>query len=166
MKNKSYIPTKGFTQAPAAGAGFTLIELLVVIAIIGILSAVVLASLNSARAKGADAAVKSDLSSIRAQAELYYDTNNNYAGATFARRTCDTVTGTNMFVSDPIVKNAIDNARGAGGGPTECWSDGQHYIISAKLKSNNDQWCIDSNGSAREISTANWTGSANGCPAS
>jgi prepilin-type N-terminal cleavage/methylation domain-containing protein len=53
--------------------GFTLIELLVVIAIIGILSSVVLASLNSARGKGGDAAVKSNLSGIRAQAELMYN---------------------------------------------------------------------------------------------
>ncbi len=62
--------------------GFTLIELLVVIAIIGILASVVLASLNTARDKGADAAVKSNLSGIKNQMAIFYDdTGSVYTGS-------------------------------------------------------------------------------------
>ena len=57
--------------------GFTLIELLVVIAIIGILSSVVLASLNSARQKGRDARRISDLKQLQLALELYYDSNGS-----------------------------------------------------------------------------------------
>ncbi|MFA7000244.1 MAG: type II secretion system protein [Candidatus Paceibacterota bacterium] len=56
--------------------GFTLIELLVVIAVIGVLASVVLASLNSARNKNADAAIKTGLNQARTEAELYYISNN------------------------------------------------------------------------------------------
>ncbi len=58
--------------------GFTLIELLVVIAIIGILSAIVLASLSTARTKGQDAARISDVKSLETAMELYYNDNQGY----------------------------------------------------------------------------------------
>jgi len=59
--------------------GFTLIELLVVIAIIGMLSSIVLASLNTARAKSRDARRLSDINQITKALEFHYDDNNTYA---------------------------------------------------------------------------------------
>src|SRR3989339_2156406 len=58
--------------------GFTLIELLVVIAIIGILSSVVLASLNSARAKARDTKRIADFRQIQTALELFYDSYGQY----------------------------------------------------------------------------------------
>ncbi len=58
--------------------GFTLIELLVVISIIGILSSVVLASLNSARAKARDTKRLSDLREVQKALETYYSDNGKY----------------------------------------------------------------------------------------
>lgn len=62
--------------------GFTLIELLVVIAIIGILTSVVLASMNTARQKARDATRKAEISSLQLALELYFDTNSAYPLAT------------------------------------------------------------------------------------
>lgn len=58
--------------------GFTLIELLVVIAIIGILSSVVLASLNTARTKARDAQRMQTVKSLKTAIELYATTNGVY----------------------------------------------------------------------------------------
>ena len=64
--------------------GFTLIELLVVIAIIGLLSSVVLASLNSARTKARDAKRLTDFRSVQLAMNLYYDEHGDYPRVPFS----------------------------------------------------------------------------------
>ncbi|HEY4489729.1 MAG TPA: type II secretion system protein [Candidatus Paceibacterota bacterium] len=144
--------------------GFTLIELLVVIAIIGILSSIVLASLNTARAKGADAAVKSNLSNSRAQAEILYDTNGCYSN----NATCNgaLVTGTACNAADTIFANTniaaqLNAAESAGGGTAVCNSAANRtaWAAGTALKSTNvvsptsgtDFWCVDSTGASKEL---------------
>jgi prepilin-type N-terminal cleavage/methylation domain-containing protein len=69
--------------------GFTLIELLVVIAVIGVLAAVVMSSISSARGKGRDAKRLSDTKEIQTALELYYHDNNAYPNTALAwRGTC------------------------------------------------------------------------------
>ena len=52
--------------------GFTLIELLIVIAIIGVLSSIVIASLNKARVSAKDIKRIQNIKSIKLAMELYY----------------------------------------------------------------------------------------------
>ena len=58
--------------------GFTLIELLVVISIIGLLSSVVLSSLNSAKVKTRDTQRKMEFNSLVTAMHLYYDKYGYY----------------------------------------------------------------------------------------
>lgn len=70
-------------------SGFTLVELLVVIAIIGLLSSVVLVSLDNARKKARDAKRKSELKQMKAPLEHYYNDNGEYPPETY----CDSSRG-------------------------------------------------------------------------
>lgn len=76
-----FSPRRGSAAKANSTTGFTLIELLVVIAIIGILSSVVLASLNTARQKGRDTRRISDIKQLQLALELYYDVNGGYPTA-------------------------------------------------------------------------------------
>ena len=75
--------------------GFTLVELLVVIAIIGILSSVVLSSLNKARANARDATRIASVIEMRKGLEQYFLEYGKYPGATLGSyaKTIDTPNG-------------------------------------------------------------------------
>lgn len=128
--------------------GFTLIELLVVIAIIGILASVVLASLNSARAKGADAAIMANINSARAQAELFYDNGGN--------------TYTNVCTAAGGISSMHDAAaaRAGGVGFVACGSTASAWAMKARLVSDTGRYyCVDSTGAAKTI-TASYSDTA------
>ncbi len=141
--------------------GFTLLELLVVVAIIAIIVSVTLVSLNDSRNKGADAAVKSNLSTIRGQSELFYSNNDNKflppGGSTFDIASCPGYdpSGTNMFSSDKTISNAITEAVRRGANGSSCYNSALYWAIAVGLKSNpNRSWCIDSGGDSKEVASA------------
>ncbi|MFZ1987816.1 MAG: type II secretion system protein [Minisyncoccia bacterium] len=143
MTRESSHITKGHVRT-GHRKGFTLIELLVVIAIIGILSSVVLASLSTARSKGADAKVQEQLSSARAAAEIYYSSNNSYG-------TAGTSCTANMFADTTSGMATLSAAASYPGSvaPT-CVSTGSAWAMDHIL-SDSTHFCVDSSGAAKNV---------------
>lgn len=156
-----------------SGRGFTLIELLVVIAIIGILSSVVLASLNTARTRGRDAAIRSQMMQIRSQAAIFYSTYGSYTNTGTGGSNDQVVECTNPSnasftkfigtVLDPgtpgnintLLISASDQRNTSGGIRIFCSVYPESWAFAIPLhnpSSGMNGWCVDSQGEVKEVS--------------
>ncbi len=141
-----------------SSSGFTLIELLVVVAIIGLLASIVLVSLSSARNKGVDASVKSNLKNALTQGEVVFNTRavskNTYTdvcinglvpGETSVRGV-----GANMLSAAQAGGLSSYATNAAGTSTTVTCNDGaDDWAAEAPLKSGG-MWCVDSTGNSKE----------------
>ena len=141
--------------------GCTLIELLVVLAVVGILAGIVLAALNSARVKGADTAIKTQLKNTYTEAEIFFHTYGNYTVGDQGATTCNSVAGDTgaVFANDATFMSMIKaagNLSVPGSGLSKAWcmavASPQGWSVSVPLKSNPaHSWCIDNRGGVIEI---------------
>jgi len=126
--------------------GFTLIELLVVIAIIGILSSVVLASLQASRVKARDARRLSDIKQIQNALGLYNNDNRRYPTtpptptlgqvSTMTTGTYDITPYINPIPSDPTNTGSRGYLYRAASNTNQ-----QSYTLLVHLESNGGSWC-------------------------
>lgn len=138
--------------------GFTLIELLVVISIIALLSSVVLSSLNTARAKSADTAIKADLKQVGTQAQNYLDAGNASLGT--ALTNCNS-----GFFNDARFNTMEAHilANAAATPNLACATDttGTKWAISVNLRGGGT-WCADNSTGWFKPGTAQTAGAAQG----
>ena len=142
-------------------SGFTLLELMIVVGVIAILAAIILVSLGGSRAKGNDAAVKTNLNTARGESEIFAANNGGSflpaGGSTFTIATCSAynAAGTNMLSKDKSIASAIAEAVKRGGNGSSCYNSSNSWAVAVGLNtSSTSSWCVDSGGASKLVASA------------
>lgn len=109
-------------------------ELLVVVAIIGILAAIVMVSLNTARNKGKNGAIKAQMAQLRSAAEMFSEDNSG----SFTGWCAD---GETAKISAGVVNS--------GGASFACNDSDSAWAAEVSLAGGAGFWCVDSSGASK-----------------
>jgi len=110
-------------------------------------------SLKTARGKATDASIKSNLGSMRASAELYYDSNNNSYGPALEEGSClsDNRIKQSIF-GDEWISSTLTSIKDTEPMNALCAASSGSYAIAVSLIAEEGQYyCVDSSGSARVL---------------
>jgi prepilin-type N-terminal cleavage/methylation domain-containing protein len=134
------VPTYIYFLKNTKRNGFTLIELLAVVAIIGLLSSIVLVSVNKARLKAKDATIYQNLSQLRNVAELiWHEESDGYTKLCSSGR----LSGSGTNYEKPIT--AIKESISTSGSQDVCYANNSEYCVRANLLTEG-YYCVDSTG--------------------
>jgi type IV pilus assembly protein PilA len=140
--------------------GFTLIELLVVVAIIGVMSSIVMSSLNSARKKSNDAALKTQVKQFQTLLNLEYSETGSYSALQPNQwfpsgGSCSSYfTGNYAVKAQEVCQKMLDlsgNWFNSGSNLYRVYignttSTSSRYSITAQMNSTNTAFCVGSSG--------------------
>src|SRR5580765_1490831 len=136
--------------------GFTIIELLMVIAIIAVLAAIVLVNVTPYIAKGKDAAIKGNMSTILTNGAVFYD---NQSPSTYV----GFITGANCNTGDNTFTTPLAAITAAGGTVTCPASTATNFCVTTTLNLAGGTFCVDSTGYKGALVAGKCTGSTLTC---
>jgi len=135
--------------------GFTIIELIVVIAIIAVLAGIVMVNVTQYIAKGKDAAIKGNLSTLLTNGAVWAETSNDYTNFV-ASTTVGCGAGSPVVTAVTAASSSLFCSATA--------TTGAKWVGCAVLKSDStNAFCVDSSGAkttvvATDCTSANVTG--------